>query len=211
MKAQLYNIKAESIGEITLPKAIFESKISEDVIARSIRSYLAAQRSATPKSKTRSEVNGTRKKVWAQKGTGRARHGNRTAPIFVGGGRAWGPAGVQNYTLGINKKMKKVAVNSVLTKFAQAKKIIVIENINTITPKTKEAIKLITGLKANNEVLSKSSKVGIITTQTLNNVLRAFGNLQKINLLSLKSLNAYDLSNQNFLIISKKAVNYFSK
>jgi len=211
MKVQIYNVKAENIGEITLPKAIFESKISEDVIARSIRAYLAAQRTANPKSKTRTEVNGTRKKVWAQKGTGRARHGNRTAPTFVGGGRAWGPRGEQNYTLGINKKMKRVAINSILTKFAQDKKIIVIDQLSTITPKTKEAIKLITGLKANNEVLSKSSKVGIITTQTLNNVFRAFGNLQKTNLLSLKSLNAYDLSNQNFLIISKKAINHFSK
>ncbi|MEI8067444.1 MAG: 50S ribosomal protein L4 [Candidatus Shapirobacteria bacterium] len=211
MKAQIYNIKAENVGEIALPKAIFESKICEDVISRSIRAYLAAQRTANPKTKTRSEVKATRKKVWAQKGTGRARHGNRTAPIFAGGGRAWGPRGEQNYTLGINKKMKRVAINSILTKFAQDKKIIIIDKFNDITPKTKEAIKLITGLKANNEVLSKSSKVGIITTQTLDNVLRAFGNLKKINLLSLKSLNAYDLSNQNFLIISKKVITHFSK
>jgi large subunit ribosomal protein L4 len=211
MKTQIYNIKAEKIGEATLPKEIFDVKVSEKLISQAIRVYLANQRSSYAKAKTRSEVAGTRQKVWAQKGTGRARHGNRTAPIFVGGGSALGPDGMQNYKLKLSKKMKVVATNSILTKFAQDKKIIIIDSFKELTPKTKEGIKLITGLKADNEVLSKSSKVGIITTETLSNVKRALGNVPKINLLSLKSLNVYDLSNQNFLVISQKALDGFSK
>lgn len=211
MKAQVYNIKAEKVGEITLPKAVFETEVSEKLIAQAIRVHLANQRSSFAKTKTRSEVAGTRQKVWAQKGTGRARHGNRTAPIFVGGGVALGPRGDQNYILSLSKKMKKVALNSLLSKFAKEKRILVVEQINTLTPKTKEAQKLLTGLKANNEVLSTSSKVGIITTKTLTNVKRAFGNLEKVNLLSLKSLNSYDLANQQFLIVSKKALKNISK
>jgi large subunit ribosomal protein L4 len=211
MKAPIFNINAERIGEITLPKAIFDTEVSDQLISQSIRVYLANQRSSFAKTKTRTEVHGTTKKVWAQKGTGRARHGNRTAPTFVGGGRAWGPRGEQNYTLNMSKKMKKVALNSLLTKFAKDGRIIVIDQINSLNPKTKEAVKLITGLKKDNEVLSNSSKVGIITTKTLSNVKRAFGNLENANLLSLKSLNAYDLANQNFLIFSKKAINHFSK
>lgn len=211
MKTKIYNIKAENIGEITLPKSVFEAKVSETLISQVIRSILASKRSAYAKTKTRSEVVGTRQKVWAQKGTGRARHGNRTSPTFVGGGRAWGPAGEQNYSINLNKKTRRAAINSVLSKFAQEKRIIVVDQLNSINPKTKEAIKLITGLKANNEVLSKSSKVGIITTKTLDNVKRAFGNLKNSNLLSLKSINAYDLANQNFLILTKKAVKQFEK
>ena len=107
--------------------------------------------------------------------------------------------------------MKVVAINSILTKFAQDKKIIVIDSLSKLSPKTKDGIKLITGLKASDEVLSKSSKVGIITTKTLLNVKRALNNIPKINLLSLKSLNVYDLSNQNFLIFSKKTLDILSK
>jgi len=211
MKTQIYNIKAEKVGEATLPKDIFEIKVSEKLISQAIRVYLANQRSSYAKAKTRSDVVGTRQKVWAQKGTGRARHGNRTAPTFVGGGSAMGPDGLQNYKLKLSKKMKIVAMNSILTKFAQDKKIIIIDSFEKLAPKTKEGIKLLTGLKAADEVLSKSSKVGIITTETIPNLKRAFGNLPKINLLSLKSLNVYDLSNQNFLIFSQDTLDSFTK
>jgi len=206
MKAQIYNLKAEKVGEISLPKNTFEASISPKLIAQSIRVFLANQRSSFAKTKTRSEVAGTRKKVWAQKGTGNARHGNRTAPIFVGGGRALGPDGKQNYSLNISKKMKKIATNSLLSQFAKEKKILVIDKFSSLSPKTKDGIKLIAGLKANNEVLSKSRKIGIITTNTVTPVKRAFGNLKDINLLSLKSLNIYDLSKQNCLIFSQKAI-----
>jgi len=211
MKTQIYNIKAEKVGEATLPKEIFDVKISEKLISQAIRVYLANQRSSYAKAKTRSDVAGTRQKVYAQKGTGRARHGNRTAPIFVGGGSAMGPDGLQNYKLKLSKKMKIVAINSILTKFAQDKKILIIDSFEKLVPKTKEGINVIAGLQAVNEVLSKSSKVGIINTETLTNVKRAFGNISGINLLTLKSLNVYDLSNQNFLILSQETVDNFSK
>lgn len=206
MKTQIYNIKAEKVGDITLSKSVFESEVSPKLIAQAIRVFLANQRSSFAKTKTRSEVAGTRKKVWPQKGTGNARHGNRTAPVFVGGGSAMGPDGNQNYTLKLNKNMKKKAINGVLTQFAAAKKILIIDNFSKLDPKTKAGIKLITGLKAADSVLSKSRKIGIITTKTVTPVKRAFGNLKDINLLSTKSLNAYDLSNQNYLIFSQKAI-----
>ncbi|MFA5749933.1 MAG: 50S ribosomal protein L4 [Candidatus Shapirobacteria bacterium] len=209
MKSQIYNIKAEKVGEITLPKSIFDVDVSSTLIAQAIRVYLANQRSSFAKCKNRSEVNGTTKKVWAQKGTGNARHGSRKAPIFVGGGSALGPDGHQNYTLKMGKKMKTQALNAILTKFANNKKIIIIDKFKDLNPKTKAGIQLITGLKAADEVLSKSRKIGIITTKTLIPVKRAFGNNKNIKLLSLKSLNVYDLSNQNYLIFSQKAINQF--
>ncbi len=209
MKAQIYNIKAEKIGDLTLPKEVFSVSVPEVLIAQAIRVTLANRRSSYAKTKTRSEVAGTRKKVWAQKGTGNARHGNRTAPIFVGGGVALGPDGNQNYSLKMSKAMRRKAIKGLLTKFAEDKKILIIDNFSKLDPKTKSGIKLITGLKTADEVLSKSRKIGVITTQTVTPVKRAFGNLKDINLLSLKSLDIYSLSKQNYLIISQKAVKQF--
>lgn len=206
MKTQIYNLKAEKVGEIALPKEFFGAEFSDSLISQVIRIALANKRSSYAKTKTRSEVAGTRKKVWAQKGTGNARHGNRTAPIFVGGGSALGPDGNQNYSLKIGKKMKRKALLSLLTKFAENQGILIIDNFSKIDPKTKSAVKLITGLKSHDEVLSKSQKIGIITTKTIVPVKRAFGNLKNISLFSLKSLNTYDLSKQNYLIFSSKAV-----
>ena len=206
MKAQIYNLKAEKVGEVTLPKGTFDIKVSEKLIAQSIRVTLANKRSSYAKTKTRSDVAGTRKKVWAQKGTGNARHGNRTAPIFVGGGVALGPDGNQNYTLKISKAMKKKALFGLLTKFAKDKKILVIDDFSKMEPKTKTAIKLISGLKTKDEVLSKSRKIGIITEKSIIPVKRSFGNLKDINLFSSQSLNIYDLSKQNYLIFSQKAI-----
>jgi large subunit ribosomal protein L4 len=211
MKAPIFNIKAEKTGEITLPKEIFDKSVSDKLIAQAIRVYLANQRKSYAKAKTRSEVSATRKKVWRQKGTGNARHGNRTAPIFVGGGVALGPDGQQNYSLKLNKKMRRAAINGILTKFAQEKRIILIDEFKNLTPKTKEGVKFITGLKTVDKVLSESQKIGVITTKTLSNVKRAFGNISKVNLLSLKSLNVYNLSNQNFLIFSQKSIKNLTK
>jgi large subunit ribosomal protein L4 len=211
MKTQIYNIKAEKVSEVTLPKGVFAVEASTQLISQSIRVYLANQRSACAKAKNRAAVIGTTKKVWAQKGTGNARHGSRKAPIFVGGGKAHGPDGTQNYSLKMNKKMKKQAINGVFSKFAKDNKIIIIDDFTKLTPKTKIALKLIAGLKAKDKVLSESRKIGIITDQTISSVKRAFNNIPKINLLSLKSLNVYDLSNQNFLILNQKAVDQLTK
>ncbi len=209
MKSQIYNLQAEKVGEITLPKNIFESKISSSLISQAIRVTLANRRSAFAKTKNRSEVAGTRKKVWSQKGTGNARHGNRTAPIFVGGGTALGPDGRQNYSLKISKNMKRKALYAILSKFAADKKILIIDNFSKINPKTKSGVQLITGLKSKDDVLSKSRKIGIVTTNSLTPVKRAFGNIQNISLISLKSINIYDLSKQNYLIFSQKAIKQF--
>ncbi len=206
MKSEIYNIQAKKVGDLALVKSIFDTDYSPSLIAQAIRAYLFNQRSSYAKTKTRSEVAGTRKKVWSQKGTGNARHGNRTAPIFKGGGVALGPDGMQNYSLKMNKKMKKQALNAILTKFAQDKKIMIIDDFSKLEPKTKIGTTLITGLKAADSVLSKSKKIGVITDKTIDPVKRAFGNIKSISLLTLNSLNVYDLSKQNYLIFSQQAI-----
>jgi ribosomal protein L4 len=93
-----------------------------------------------------------------------------------------------------------------LTKFAKEKRILVIDDFSKLEPKTKAALKLISGLKSKDEVLSKSRKIGLITDKTVVSVKRSFGNLQDISFFSLKSLNTYDLSKQNYLIFNQEAI-----
>lgn len=206
IKAPLYNLKGEKLKDITLPKAIFEVKVSPRMIAQTIRVYLNNRRRAHAKVKDVGEINGTTKKMWAQKGTGRARHGSSKFGIFVGGASAHGPQGNQNYSLTLNKKTKRNTLNSILSQFAQTKNILVVDDFKDLTPKTREASNFIDLLEKDDQTLAKSKKIGIITDATDKNVIQAFRNLAGFRLLSAQSLNTLDLSNQNFLIFSQKAI-----
>ncbi|MBU3935726.1 50S ribosomal protein L4 [Patescibacteria group bacterium] len=211
MKIKLFDLKSQSLGEISLPSSVFESKISLSLIAQAVRVYLHNQRKARAKAKSRSEVRGTTKKMWAQKGTGRARHGSAKAPIFVGGGVAQGPSGKQNYKLKLSKTMRRKALRSLLSQFALEKNIISIDKLSSLVPKTKTAANLIKNLRQKDENLAKSKKIAIITSAPKAKVKRAFSNLPFVTLLNLKSLSVYALSRQNFLIFSPKAIKLLSK
>jgi large subunit ribosomal protein L4 len=206
MKAPLYNLKAEKVGDVTLPKSIFEAKVSNDLIARSVKAYLSNRRSAFAKVKERGDVSGTTKKMYAQKGTGRARHSTSKVGIFVGGGSVHGPRGDQNYTLKINQSAKNSAMKSLFTKFAKESKILVIDDFTAMLSKTKAAFSFIDLLEKANSEVAKSKKIGIITELGNDNVVRAFRNIPGITSLSLNSLNVLDLSKQNILIFSQKAI-----
>jgi len=211
MKAPLYNLDAQTSGDITLPKAVFDVTVNDQLIATTLRVYQSNLRSSHAKVKDRGEVGGTTKKMWAQKGTGRARHGSAKAPQFIGGGVAQGPQGNQTFKLKLNKKIKKIVTNQILTKFADNKTIIVIDDFKNLSPKTKEAWNFIDKLETANKTLSTSKKIGLITSDGPVNVTRAFRNIPGIKLMSLKSLNPLNLSNQNFLIISQTAVTDLAK
>lgn len=206
MKVPTYNFQTKTTGETTLPKSIYSSDASANNISQSVRAYLSNHRSAHAKTKDRGEVAGTTKKMWSQKGTGRARHGSAKAGIFIGGGVAHGPTGQQNYSLKVSKKHKKLALKATLTQFAQNKCLLVIDKLSSIESKAKTANQLLTDLKKDNKTLSQSRKIGIIVSQPQPNIKRAFGNLKNISLLSTKSLNTYDLTRQNFLIFTLKAI-----
>jgi len=211
MKASLYNLQAEKIKDITLDKDIFEYKINEKLIAQSVKIYLHNQRAAHAIAKHRGEVAGTTKKMYAQKGTGNARHSTAKAPQFVGGGSAHGPRGDQKSPQHFSQKLRQSALKSVLSKFAQNKAILVIEKLSNIEPKTKAAWSFVDKLEKQNELLANSRKIGIITSRSLDSVKRAFGNIPGFNIISAKSLNSYDLSKQNFLMFTATALKQLSK
>jgi large subunit ribosomal protein L4 len=205
-KAPLYNLKAEKISDVTLPKGIFDVEVNDDLIAKSVRSYLANRRTAHAKVLDRGAVAGTTKKMYAQKGTGRARHSTAKVGIFVGGGSVHGPQGNQTFALKLNQKTKKLALYSLFTKFAKAGQIIVVDDFKSLEPKTKVAWNFMELLEKQNQDLAKSKKIGIITEAENSNVIRAFRNIAGLNLLSLNSLNVLDLGKQNFLIFSQNAL-----
>ena len=136
LRADVYNTQGKVVSKIGLPKEVFGAKVNNSLMAQAVRVYLANQRMGTASTKNRGEITGSTKKIWRQKGTGRARHGSRKAPIFVGGGVAFGPR-TRDYSLKIPKKMKKAALFSALSFRQNNREIKVVTGLENISPKTK--------------------------------------------------------------------------
>ena len=211
MKVNLYDLKAKNTGQVDLNKDVFGYKINKNLMTQSVRVYLSNQRKSHAKAKNRSEVSGSTRKIWAQKGTGRARHSDRQAPIFVGGGVAHGPKGVQNYKLKMSKKMTKFALRSALSLFADNKNILVISDFDKIDSKTKNAQNFVDLLKKADKKLLSSKKIGLIVDSKNIKVKKAFRNLERINIIYTDSINTYNILNQNFLIFSDKSLEFVNK
>lgn len=201
MQIQVVDTTGKSTGKLKLPDEIFAVKANPKLLAQAVRVYLANQRQGTAKVKKRGEVRGSGRKIWRQKGTGRARHGDRYAPIFVGGGIAHGPTGKQQYKLSLSKKMRRKALFAALTKKREEKQLIVIEGLEKLKPKT----------KLMNEVLKKltsesSGRISIILSENSDSVIRGVRNIQKVKLLPARKLNAYQVLNDGTIILMKDAV-----
>jgi large subunit ribosomal protein L4 len=184
---------------MTLPKEIFGVKVNESLMAQAVRVYLSNQRKAQAKTKSRSEVRGSRRKIWRQKGTGRARHGDRFAPIFVGGGRAHGPTGEQNYKLKMSKKMKKQALFSALTSQLKAGNVLVVKGLAKTEPKAKPMAALL-------HKLCDDKKSTLVLPSAIKNVIRATNNLEKTRLAQASLLNAYEVLNGGKLVLMAESI-----
>jgi large subunit ribosomal protein L4 len=201
-KVSVYSPLGKKVGQIILPSKIFAADINSKLMAQAVRVYLSNQRKARAKTKTRAEVSGSGRKIWRQKGTGRARHGDRYAPIFVGGGVAHGPTGIKNYQLKMSKQIRRQALFSALTSKFKDGEILVIKGLTKIKPKTKEMVKVLEKLK----VKSPKSKVLIILPEILENIVRAARNIQGVNLIQVNLLNTYDVLNGGKLIFMKESI-----
>ncbi len=201
-KADLLTISGKKAGKINLPSSIFAAKINPKLVAQAVRVYLANQRKAHPKTKTRAEVNRTKAKWYRQKGTGKARHGSRAAPIFVGGGVAHGPIGNQNYKLKMSKKMKQAALFSALTSKFKNGDILVVKGLEKIEPKTKKIAEAFKKLK----ISSQESKILLVLPQVLENVIRAARNLENVSLTPVNSLNTYEVLAKEKIIFMPQSI-----
>jgi len=206
LKIDCYTFAGRRSGQLNLPKGIFGAPINEQLMAQAVRVYLSNQRRALAKVKTRGEVRGSRRKIWRQKGTGRARHGDRYAPIFVGGGRAHGPTGEQNYRLKMSKKMKRQALFSALTSKLKNKQIIVVRGLMKIEPKTRKMNKIINYLKLEKKKEKSNPKILLVLPGILENVIRAARNIANLELAQANQLNTYQVLNSDRLIFMEESI-----
>jgi len=201
----LLTIEGKKVGKVILPAKIFAAKVNKLLMAQAVRVYLSNQRKADAKTKSRGEVSGSRRKIWRQKGTGRARHGDRYAPIFVGGGVSHGPRGNQNFKLKMTKRMKRAALFSALTSKLKDKEILVVKNFGKIKPKTKEIAKVIKNLRL------EDLKVLLVISDKGDNIIRGGRNIENLSLIPVGSLNTFVVLNNVKIVLMEETVEEMKK
>lgn len=200
-KTALLSLKGEKIKDIKLDDNIWGITPNDQVIYDAIVLQMAALRQGTHSTKNRSEVSGGGRKPWRQKGTGNARQGSIRAPHFVGGGVVFGPNSNRNYTKKMNRKERRLALRSALTYKASEKNVIVVDNFDANTNKTKDMLKVL-------EELNVLGKTLIVTTELTENLILSTRNIKRVKLILANELNTYDVVNYEKLIITKDALEY---
>ncbi|MDD3195156.1 MAG: 50S ribosomal protein L4 [Paludibacter sp.] len=200
MEVSVLNIKGEDTGrKISLNETIFGIEPNDHAIYLDVKQYLANQRQGTHKSKGRSELAGSTRKLGRQKGGGGARPGDIKSPVRVGGGRVFGPV-PRDYSFKLNKKLKQLARKSALSYKAKGELITVIDQIDFAAPKTKEMIALTQNLKV------ADKKPLIILASGNKNVYLSARNLPKVDVVTVSELNTYKVLNAKTLVITEEAV-----
>ena len=195
MKLAVYKIDGTASGkDAVLDDAIFGIEPNDHAIYLDVKQYLANQRQGTHKSKDRSEIAHSTKKMGRQKGGGGARHGSIKAGIYVGGGRIFGPQ-PRDYRFKLNKKLKQLARNSAFTYKAQEEAITMVEPFAMDAPKTKDFIKILDALKANGR------KTLVILPENSNNIYLSSRNLPEVKVITVDEINTYTIMNSNHLVM----------
>lgn len=193
----VYDIERKKVGEIDLSDEIFGAEVREHLIHEVVKMQLANRRAGTSSTKTRSEVSGGRRKPWKQKGTGRARSGSNTSPIWVRGGSAFGPK-PRDYSYLVPKKVRKAALKSVLSMKMNEGKVSVIRDFDLAEIKTKKAVEILQRFEAENSLF--------VSHQEMVNFERSSRNLRGFKVIRPQGLNVYDvLSFDKLLILESTA------
>ena len=200
MEVNVLNIKGEDTGrKVTLNESIFGIEPNDHVIYLDVKQYLANQRQGTHKSKERSEVSGSTRKLGRQKGGGGARRGDINSPVLVGGGRVFGPK-PRDYWFKLNKKVKALARRSALSYKAQANAILVVEDFSFEAPKTKDFITLVNNLKI------ADKKVLVVLPEANKNVFLSARNIKRANVAIASALNTYSVLNAETLVVTENSL-----
>ena len=201
MEVSVLNIKGEDTGKkVVLNDAIFGIEPNDHCIYLAVNQYLAAQRQGTHKSKERSEIAGSTRKLIRQKGGGGARRGDIKSPVLRGGGRVFGPR-PRDYWFKLNKKVKALARKSALSYKAQQNAIVVVEDFDFETPKTKDGVALLNNLKV------EGKKTLIVLSEVKKNVNLSVRNIQRVDVMTACNLNTYRVMNANVLVVTESALN----
>ncbi len=206
MKVKIYNQKGQETKEIDLPEDIFGLEFNHDLVSQVLYIQKSNRRAGTAHVKGRGEVKGANQKPWRQKGTGRARHGSRISPIWVGGGVAHGPTKDKVYKKDLPKGMRNKALFNILSAKLKDGKILFVDEIVSENGKTKEAVeivKAISGVKDfENLSYKKKGNVYLTFPKMSINEKNSFRNLPYINAHNMEDLNPYDLANARYLVIT---------
>jgi len=200
MKLKVYDIKGKETGRtIELPKSIFGIEPNEHVVYLAVKQYLANQRQGTHKAKERGEVRGSTRKIKRQKGTGTARAGAIRNPLYKGGGRVFGPR-PRNYSFKLNKKVKRLARKSALSSMLKEGKIMIVEEFDFDSPKTKNFIEV---LKSFDLADKKSTFVFVNPNK---NVYLSSRNLPNSKVVNSSNLNTYNILNSGKLVLTEPSI-----
>ena len=205
MELAVYNQQGLYTGRrLNLNDEVFAIEPNEHALYLDVKQYLANQRQGTHKSKERSEVSGSTRKLHKQKGGGGSRIGDINSPLLVGGGRVFGPR-PRDYRFKLNKKLKDIARRSALSLKAAAGEIIVVDTVNFEAPKTKEYVKFAKNLKVDGK------KVLLVLADKNNNVYLSMRNVPDAKIMTASDINTYAVLNNNALVLSEASVEVLNK
>jgi large subunit ribosomal protein L4 len=201
--AKVRNLSNKEVGEVTLSDAVFGVELNESLIHAAVKNYLANKRQGTSATKTRGNVSGSGRKLWKQKGTGRARIASLRSPLWKGGGNVHGPQ-PRDWSYKLPKKMRRGALRSALSERLREGNLIIIDEFKITNPKTKEFVGTIANLKLSDG--KKPVKTLIVDSLDNENLIRSSRNVQKTKVTNSFGLNIYDLLYHEKLLISKAAI-----
>jgi len=200
MDINVLDIKGQETGrKVTLNESIFGIEPNDHVIYLDVKQFMANRRQGNAKSKERSEIAGSTRKLIRQKGSGGARRGDIKSPVLIGGGRVFGPQ-PRDYSFKLNKKVKRLARRSALSYKAQENAVIVIEDFTMEAPNTKEFINITKNLKVDGK------KVLMVLPEANKNVYLSARNLQKANVMEADSINTYRILDADVLVVTEKSL-----
>ena len=200
MEVSVLNINGQETGrKVTLNESIFGIEPNDHVLYLDVKQYLANQRQGTAKTKERSELSGSTRKLGRQKGGGGARRGDINSPVLVGGARVFGPK-PRDYGFKLNKKVKQLARKSALSYKAQENSILVVEDFNLDAPKTKDFVNIAKNLKVDGR------KTLLVLPEVNKNVYLSARNLQQAEVMTASTLNTYKVLNADVLILTENSL-----
>ena len=197
-KVTMLNMAGEAVGDIELNDSVFGIEVNEFAVHEVIKNYLANQRQGTQSAKTRGEVRGGGRKPFRQKGTGRGRQGSLTSPSHIGGGVVFAPK-PRDYSYSVPKKVKRLAIKSVLTSKVQENEIIVLDSLSFEAPKTKDMVNVLKNIKA-------AKKAIIVMDEKDENVIKSAANIPGVKTTLVSTMNTYEVLNAISFIVTKEAV-----
>ncbi len=209
ISAPLYGTSGKSAGTVELSGVVFNRPWNADLVHQVVVGMQANGRAGLAHTKFRGEVSGSGKKPWQQKGTGRARHGSKRSPIWVGGGVSHGPRSEKDYSVKINKKQKTAALFTALSEKLRRGKMLFTESINLENAKTKDATKMLKGLESISgfETINTNKKNNILlVAPVISDVIRnSFRNIEHVTLVEARNINPVEVMNYRYMIISNPA------